>query len=82
MKREEIFNHINTARTKQDESWPDRSQYKRSAAHILVLDTQLKKLHDEWYASKSSAIVERFLSIATVAVRALEELDPLEYPQG
>jgi hypothetical protein len=81
MKREDVYQQIDRIRTEQDEKWSDRSQYTRSAAHILVLDTQMQKLHAEWYASKPSEIVKRFISIAATAVRALEELNPEEYPQ-
>lgn len=76
MKREEIFALINQEREAQDKAWSDRSQYTRSAPHILVLLMQMKKLEDEWYASKLDAVLERFKKIATVAIRALEEIDP------
>jgi hypothetical protein len=76
MKRTEIYELINTERTEQDKKWSDRSQYKRSAPHILVLEGQMKKLTDEWYTSNLDALLDRFKKIATVAVRALEEIDP------
>lgn len=76
MKRTDIFAAIDQERSAQDANWADRSQYSRSAAHILVLEGQMKKLGDEWYVSKRDALLERFLKIATIAVRALEEIDP------
>lgn len=76
MKREEIFQLINAEREAQDKTWSDRSQYTRSAAHILILEGQMKKLVDEWYVSKLDALLDRFKKIATVAVRALEEIEP------
>lgn len=76
MTREEIFLAIENERKAQDAVWKDRSQYKRSAAHILVLQGQMKKLEQEWYESHLDALLERFKKIATIAVRALEEIDP------
>ena len=76
MKREEVFDRINAERAAQDAKWPNRAQYKRSAAHVLVLQGQLRKLGQEWYDSKRDALLERFMKIATIAVRALEEIDP------
>lgn len=76
MTRQEIYALIDKERALQDELWTDRSQYKRSAAHVLILQKQLQKLLDEWYVSKLEALLARFKTIATVAVRALEEIDP------
>jgi hypothetical protein len=36
----------------------------------------MKKLEDEWYVSKLDALLDRFKKIATIAVRALGEIDP------
>lgn len=76
MERSKVFELINQERDAQDKVWSDRSQYKRSAAHVLVLQGQMKKLEDEWYNSKLDALLDRFKKIATIAVRALEEIDP------
>ncbi len=76
MTRQEVFELINQERSEQDKNWSDRSQYQRSAAHVLVLSGQLKKLEDEWYNSKLDALLDRFKKIAAIAVRALEEIDP------
>jgi hypothetical protein len=76
MERKEIFDLIERERVEQDKVWKDRSQYKRSAAHILVLQGQIKKLEDEWYVSDLNAVLDRFKKIATIAVRALEEIEP------
>jgi len=76
MQRQEVFELINQERAAQDKTWSDRSQYKRSAAHVLVLSGQLKKLEDEWYNSNLDALLGRFKKIAAIAVRALEEIDP------
>jgi hypothetical protein len=73
MIRTEIFKLIEEERVRQNASWPDRSQYTRSAAHVLVLEGQMRKLQDEWY-NNTGSIKERLLKIATVAVRALEEI--------
>lgn len=75
MKREEIYAAIDRERASQDANWADRSQYARSAPHILVLDGQLAKLKAEWYASNRDALLERFVKMAAIAVRALEEID-------
>jgi hypothetical protein len=74
--RAEIFELINQERSEQDKNWSDRSQYKRSAPHVLVLQGQMKKLEDEWYNAKRDALQDRFKKIAAIAVRALEEIDP------
>lgn len=76
MTRAEIFELINQERSEQDKNWSDRSQYKRSAPHVLVLQGQMKKLEDEWYNAKRDALQDRFKKIAAIAVRALEEIDP------
>lgn len=76
MKRGDVYKLIDEERARQDSTWSDRSQYRRSAPHILVLRGQMKKLEDEWYNAKRDALLERFLKIAAIAVRALEEIDP------
>jgi hypothetical protein len=76
MTRQEIFALIDEERSKQDKVWSDRSQYNHSAPHINVLRVQLQKLETEWYASERDALLERFVKMAAIAVRALEEIDP------
>jgi hypothetical protein len=76
MKRTDVYYAIDTERTSQDLKWSNRSQYKKSAPHILVLQGQMKKLEEEWYNSKKDALLERFVKIAAIAVRALEEIEP------
>lgn len=75
MTRDDIFAGIREQRHEQDLKWSDRSQYSRSAPHVLVLRGQMRKLEEEWYTSKRDALLDRFLKIATVAVRALEEIE-------
>lgn len=76
MDRQDVFKKIAEERSRQDAVWADRSQYSRSAPHILILQGQMKKLEDEWYTSKRDALLERFTKIAAIAVRALEEINP------
>jgi len=76
MKRQEVYALIDAERKAQDSVWNDRTQYKRSAPHVLVLQGQMKKLEQEWYESKKDALLDRFKKIAAIAIRALEEIDP------
>ena len=77
MKRADIFSAIVAERDAQDKVWADRTQYSRSAPHIIILQGQMRKLEDEWYSSKRDALLDRFKKIAAIAVRALEEIDPV-----
>ncbi|KKK75440.1 hypothetical protein LCGC14_2873690 [marine sediment metagenome] len=76
MTRADVFTKINDQRDFQDAIWSNREQYRRSAAHVLVLQGQMRKLEQEWYDSKRDALQERFVKIAAIAVRALEEIEP------
>ena len=76
MIRAEVFTKIDEQRDFQDTVWSNREQYRRSAPHILVLQGQMRKLEQEWYDSKRDALLERFVKIAAIAVRALEEIEP------
>ena len=76
MTRADVFTKINDQRDSQDVIWSNREQYRRSAPHILVLQGQMRKLEQEWYDSKRDALLERFVKIAAIAVRALEEIEP------
>lgn len=50
-------------------------QYKFAAPHILVLEGQLEKLRANWYgATDESSLRERFVKVAAIALRALEEI--------
>jgi len=74
MTRTEIYALIERERLTQDAVWSDRSQYTRAAPHILVLDGQLTKLKSDWYGAAKAVLLERFVKMATIAVRALEEI--------
>jgi len=76
MRRDEVFSKINEQRAFQDAKWSNREQYRRSAPHVMVLQGQMRKLEQEWYDSKRDALLERFVKIAAIAVRALEEIEP------
>lgn len=76
MTREQAYNLVDAERAAQDRVWADRTQYNRSAPHILILSRQLRKLEDDWYDSSHDALIERFVKMAAIAVRALEEIDP------
>lgn len=82
MTREEIFNKINTTRDEQDRLWPRderrKAMYSFHAPHIILLDKNVEKLKDMWYNSKTEDCTSRILTIATLAVRALEEIKPFE----
>ena len=81
MERSEIFNLIDQHRVEQDKLWPrdiganpQRAQYVFYAPHILVLEEKLKKLRENWYKSDKEQLQKDFVSMATIAVRALEEV--------
>lgn len=76
MTREDAIALINAERAAQDATWKDRSQYTRSAPHILILDVQLTKLKQEWYGSPAPSIQDRLVKMAAIALRALEEIEP------
>jgi hypothetical protein len=74
MNREQIYDMIDGERFRQDEKWSDRSQYQRFAPHILILEEKLSRFRDAWYDSKSEELHYLMLQMATIAVRALEEV--------
>jgi hypothetical protein len=82
MKREEIFAEINRIREEQDKLWPRderrKQMYSFIPPHIILLDKNVSKIKDEWYASKSEDCYKRILTIAALAIRALEEITPYE----
>jgi hypothetical protein len=75
MNRQEVYELIEAERLEQNAVWKDRSQYKKSAPHILVLDGQLAKLKSDWYGATKDALKSRFIKMAAIAVRALEEIE-------
>jgi hypothetical protein len=79
MTRTEVFAAISAERESQDEKWRDgrpvENQYVFSAPHILLLEEQVAKLRANWYGVKDeSSLRERLIKVATIAVRALEEI--------
>jgi len=77
MTREQAYELINAERVSQDATWTNRTQYNRAAPHIHVLEGQLAKLKTDWYASEDEGDLQaRFVKMAAIAVRALEEIDP------
>jgi hypothetical protein len=75
MKREKAFELINAERTDQNVVWADRTQYNRAAPHILILEEQVAKLRTDWYGSVKEDLQSRFVKVAAIATRALEEID-------
>lgn len=76
MTRAEIYYLIDEERNKQDEKWSDRSQYSRSAPHLLLLQQKTAKMGGLWYEAKRDALIAEFVKVAAIAIRALEEIDP------
>lgn len=80
MKREEVFTEINCIRQEQDAKWPRderrQSMYSFIPPHVLLLEENIHKLRSEWYASKTEDCHKRILTIAALAVRAMEEIKP------
>lgn len=80
MTRLEVFEAINAERIAQDKEWrtgrPNEEQYKFAAPHVLLLERNARKLSDIWYDSKDEdSVMDRFVKIAAIAVRALEEIE-------
>jgi hypothetical protein len=82
MTRQEIFTEIERIRSGQDALWPRDERRKKMYAtippHVLLLETNVEKLRNEWYLSKSEDCIKRFTTIAALAVRALEEITPFK----
>ena len=79
MTREEIFAAVNAERIAQDEQWrtgrQNEAQYQFSAPHVLLLEENADKLRKIWYGAKDEgSLADRFIKIAAIAVRALEEI--------
>lgn len=81
MTRANIYALIDKERAAQDLRYPNRTQYKYSAPHIVVLGGQLAKLEADWYNNADrDTLLERFINIAAIAVRALEEIEIIPNP--
>jgi hypothetical protein len=82
MERSAIYERINAIRDEQDQKWPRderrKVMYSFAPPHIVLLEKQLEKLRDDWYASKSELVEGRFAVIAALAVRAMEEITPFK----
>jgi hypothetical protein len=82
MERCDVFQEINRIREEQNAKWPRDERriamYSYMPPHILLLEKQIEKLRDEWYASKTEDCINRFQVIAALAVRALEEIEPFQ----
>lgn len=78
MTRQEIYSLIDQERLAQDEVWrkgrSNEGQYQYAAPHIILLEKLVEKLSSEWYYSEHEEFQSRFIKIAAVAVRALEEI--------
>jgi len=80
MTRIEVFELVNAERMAQDKEWrtgrPNEQQYKFAAPHVLLLERNARKLIDLWYDAKDEeALQDRFVKIAALAFRALEEIE-------
>lgn len=79
MTRTEIYKLIDTHRDKQDEVWrtgrKNEGQYKFAAPHILLIEENALKLRQLWYVSKKEDLTDRLAIVASLAVRALEEIE-------
>lgn len=81
MKREDVFEVIDKEREYQDTTWPRdarrRRMYAFAAPHILLLEGYVQKLRDGWVSSgmDETARLRVIAKIATMAVRALEEIE-------
>lgn len=81
MNRQDIYNLIENERASQDEKWPrnvevnpQRAQYQFYSAHILLLEEKLARLRSMWYDAEKEKLSGELVKIATIAVRALEEV--------
>lgn len=80
MNRADVFEVINREREYQDTAWPRdeyrKQMYKYSAPHILLLEKYVKQLADDWVKSSTERNLPATIAkIATIAVRALEEIE-------
>jgi hypothetical protein len=77
--RAEVFALIHAERVAQDKIWrtgrPSEVQYKFAAPHVLLLEENLAKLRSFWYMSSKEEMTDRFIKIAALATRALEEIE-------
>ena len=82
MKREDVYKLIEEHRAEQDKLWPrdltenpNRAQYKYFAPHIMILEEKIGRLRALWYGSSKEDLHKEMVKIATIAVRALEEVE-------
>lgn len=80
MNRQDIFEMIVRERTYQDTEWPRDEEtalmYQFSAPHILLLEEYVSALRAMWKNSREEKDCVRMIAkIATIAVRALEEVE-------
>jgi hypothetical protein len=84
MKREDIFEVINRERDYQDSLWPRDDheaigQYQWSAPHLVLLEDYIAGARNKWrHSREESDVIREIAKIATIAVRALEEI---KYPK-
>jgi hypothetical protein len=71
MDRVEVMALVNAERTRQDELFPDRTQYATLAPHVLVIEEKVAKLRAAWYRDGDTKT--ELVHLAAIAVRALEE---------
>ena len=76
MERTEIFELINTERKNQDILWPRNERrklmYSFTAPHLLLLEEKVSAMRTMWY--KGEITPQELVKLATLAVRALEEI--------
>lgn len=82
MNREEIYELIEAERASQDKLWPrdvavnpNRAQYKFFAPHFYLLEEKLARIRSTWYNSEKEKLRGELVKVATIAVRALEEVE-------
>lgn len=80
MNRTDVFEVINREREYQDTVWPRdeyrKTMYKYSAPHVILLEKYVQQLRDDWVKSSTeSNLTATIAKIATIAVRALEEIE-------
>lgn len=82
MNRQEIFELIEAERAAQDKLWPrdvavnpNRAQYKFYAPHLYLLEEKLARIRSIWYGSEKEKLRAELIKVATIAVRALEEVE-------
>lgn len=82
MTRSAIYARIDAERTSQDAKWPrdlganpQRAQYKFYAPHFYLLEEKISRVRSLWYNAEREKLSDELIKIATIAVRALEEVE-------